>query len=458
MKELLIISVSITALLFSFWSCNHIMNDDSNHEILDEATVVISANEAALVAQRFMAQSFPETKTGDTNEVRITPFYDDEGSLEMYIASFDSGGFVVVSATKNYYPVLGYSNTGTFKSDDIIPPVRFYLNEIVKDIKYCETLPADSLIKYHALWSDYEMGEQTNNPRGGATKSGEINALISSMMYQWDCAGYSYYSLSDAVYYIPADIYDDFVSEAEMEANPDFDYMVYSFVTIENVGIPSSYYAPMILSTWDQDGNYAYPYDAPSGCGTVALGQIMFYYTFPSGYWDWNNIAATYGTEDTRKLIHHIKSWVSPLGGSSSIAVLNNLFLQSSGYSTSFIQHNNSRVVSSIQNGHPVYMSGQINNSLTNGHAWVCEGFQSLGSNTTYYTLWVIDIDPYPTYSYAPIDTQLTNSSLPEYYYMNWGWSGSYNGWFITDNVQPGSSNFSTMRYDIVDITPNNNE
>ena len=89
-----------------------------------------------------------------------------------------------------------------------------------------------------------------------------------------------------------------------------------------------------------------------------------------------------------------------------------NNFLESIGYSTDLIFHNNNRVQSSIINGKPVFMSGFPTLDTTSisfkGHGWVCEGYKSLGSSQTTYTLWVIDIDPYPSYNYIAVESALT--------------------------------------------------
>ncbi|MEA3446592.1 MAG: CUB domain-containing protein, partial [Bacteroidota bacterium] len=56
-----------------------------------------------------------------------------------------------------------------------------------------------------------------------------------------------------------------------------------------------------------------------------------------------------------------------------------------------------------IDNNRPTIYVGYSN---AGGHAWNCDGYQN------------------------------------DYFHMNWGWGGSYNGYFLIDNLSPGSSNF----------------
>ena len=70
-------------------------------------------------------------------------------------------------------------------------------------------------------------------------------------MNQWHAAGYDYYPLSNAQSYIPSDVYNSFVSTAEREANPDFDYMDYSLKTRFYVWLPDfRYYEHFFQGTW----------------------------------------------------------------------------------------------------------------------------------------------------------------------------------------------------------------
>jgi len=46
----------------------------------------------------------------------------------------------------------------------------------------------------------------------------------------------------------------------------------------------------------------------------------------------------------------------------------------------------------------------------------------------------------------------------PEEFHINWGWTGSYNGFFTIDDLTPGSSNFNKNNQAIIGISPTCNE
>jgi hypothetical protein len=449
-------------LFLLFISCS---SSDNDNQLLKETTTsqgislspksqAITVDDAIVVAQMFSSNENKAMTKAPSRAVSNTKTLETpEGEPLMHIINFtDDCGFVVVSATTNYTPILAYSERGNLVVEED-SPVSFYLNEIGKDVVYYKQQPLDSVLPFRQQWRNYEKKELITCPD---TKSGDITSLVNSYMNQWYAAGYDYYPLSNAQAYIPSDVYSDFVSTAEREANPDFDYMDYSFVTIGYSYLPSSTYGPLIGSTWGYYYPYSNSYSEFMGCGTIALGQIMYYYNYPDGAWDWDNIYSSTGTTDTRALLYYIKNNINPFGGSNSATVFNAAFLSASGYSKDLITHNNTRVANSIINNHPVYMSGLDSDDLSSGHAWVCEGYQNSGNTNITYTLWVIDIDSYPSYDYVAIASSFSATNPPDFYYLNWGWFGDYNSWFVQDNFRPYSNgpSYSSLRLDIVDIYP----
>lgn len=65
--------------------------------------------------------------------------------------------------------------------------------------------------------------------------------------------------------------------------------------------------------------------------------------------------------------------------------------------------------------GHPVYYAG---GDQTSGHAFVMDGYKVVGDKT--------------------------------YFHVNWGWSGRMNGWFLISKLNPGGTNYSAYRNDMV--------
>ncbi|HRS53761.1 MAG TPA: C10 family peptidase, partial [Bacteroidales bacterium] len=81
----------------------------------------------------------------------------------------------------------------------------------------------------------------------------------------------------------------------------------------------------------------------------------------------------------------------------------------------------NDLLTSNLDLGRPIIYAGFDPNNY-NGHAFIIDGYD----NTNYY-------------------------------HINWGWGGAYNGYFYIDNLNPGSSDYTAGQQAIVNIYPQSN-
>lgn len=105
------------------------------------------------------------------------------------------------------------------------------------------------------------------------------------------------------------------------------------------------------------------------------------------------------------------------------------------GYSTSAkaVNFSGSKLRQELNLGRLVILRGGENTgtifpNYSNGHAWVCDGY------------W------YTYYTNCP-------GSL-YHYHMNWGWNGSFNGWYATGDFTPSNLTFNYQNKMIVEIKP----
>jgi len=80
-----------------------------------------------------------------------------------------------------------------------------------------------------------------------------------------------------------------------------------------------------------------------------------------------------------------------------------------------------SLIVSHLERKIPLYYAGWSVPNLY-GHAFICDGYQ--GEN---------------------------------FYHFNWGWSGSYDGYFYTENLTPGGNNFNLAQELVINAMPDTN-
>jgi len=80
-----------------------------------------------------------------------------------------------------------------------------------------------------------------------------------------------------------------------------------------------------------------------------------------------------------------------------------------------------------IRRGRPVLLEGR-RNLISDWHVWVADGYHQ-------YT------DECDGTGYSKL-------------HMNWGWNGSFNGWYMFFDWRPGNNDFTSNKKMIVDIQP----
>ncbi len=221
---------------------------------------------------------------------------------------------------------------------------------------------------------------------------------------------------------------------------------------------------PMLTTTWDQGCKYndSCPVDqsswscnkAVTGCVATALAQIIKYHNFPAngsgrhsyvhptyGILHADYGATTYNWSSMPNTLNNPSAAVAQLMFHCGVGVEMNYGPQESGAPSSNValtlihffnydqgahiieraDYNDTDWTTLIRNElnyqRPVYYAGFDPSA---GHAFVCDGFQ----NT-------------------------------DYFHFNWGWSGSYDGYFYLNNLNPGGSYaFNNSQEAVIGIKP----
>lgn len=74
----------------------------------------VSSTKAADIASKFMGRPSSRALLNDVNVINGK-----NGKPAMYVINFPEGGFVVVSASKDYYPILAHSASGRLDMDKL---------------------------------------------------------------------------------------------------------------------------------------------------------------------------------------------------------------------------------------------------------------------------------------------------------------------------------------------------
>lgn len=208
---------------------------------------------------------------------------------------------------------------------------------------------------------------------------------------------------------------------------------------------------PICKTTWDQGGFYndSCPGNSVTGCVATAMAQVMkafnwppkgkgsYSYTHPSyglqsanfgiTSYNWSAMpnAVSAPNPSVAQLMYHcgvsVDMSYSPGGSGASMFRAKDALYMYFRYSP-FIRTAQKSAYTDIywkiliraqhMNGRPVMYSGP-------GHAFICDGFQ-----------------------------------YPDHFHFNWGWGGSYDGYYYMTSLVPGGNNFTNGQDAIIDAYP----
>lgn len=88
---------------------------------------------------------------------KISAIKDASGDVYMYVVNFsDNKGFVIVSATKKYEPILAYSKIGNFQVGlNFNLGIELWKMRTISDMQRVDTLDKKILKKYQPIWRAY---------------------------------------------------------------------------------------------------------------------------------------------------------------------------------------------------------------------------------------------------------------------------------------------------------------
>lgn len=301
-------------------------------------------------------------------------------------------GFIIISADDSFYPVVAFSSDGNYTGEDM-PGIKLFLDKWKKEATYLFEKQVGASPEISAMWEDLK------NARYMFGNNKAIRSVTPLLTTQW---------------------------------NQSYPY---------NIACPP-----------DAAGSGGYTY---AGCVATAMGQLMFYHRWPNtgtGSYTYNHpvygtisadfTATTYNWDampaavtseniEVAILLHHIGVSVDMDYGPNGSGMWNHhAALSFRTYfkycpETRYIFRDSttlnwdSLVVTNLIDKKPLYYAGWEDTTYTMGHAFVCDGYE-------------------------------TN----DYYHFNWGWSGTYDGYFYTGQMNPGGSNFNFCQELIVDIYP----
>ncbi len=460
MRKKLLLSVALTGILgMGFGSCSYDRNSEpaaAKSVIAAEDPFAVSRTDIQNVLNGLTANKPScrkmRAKT-QSKQYTIATIIDKLGNPAIYVINYaNDGGFVLVSATKKFTPVLAYAQSGNYSIAGVAPEgVRSWQEGMVDAIATVGTLPNDSTDRYVDQWNGYTQLDTSAiaeiNP-GIGEENFDPDKVYQQKEAEFIKAGYIIHHIGDDNITGDPAVDEQLRGEAEYDTYPEYRWQNYAIVlewtestdeTVDNFmqskwGQGSSTIPAIYNSDYNQycpviDGKCAL-----AGCVPVAIGQIMRYYEYPNNLGNWDDMPYLYATPTTAKLLRTIGDGVNvQYSLESSGATLSSAMNYLSKYfSTQTYNYSFDVAFNHIIDKKPVILGADLTTtSGSNGrHVFLCTG-GSKRTSVTYYALYTF-VGKY-TYSKA-YGALPMNQQQEGYAYLNWGWSGWYDGMYSSNS------------------------
>lgn len=354
--------------------------------------------------------------------------YDKRGGALFHVFNLDQGGFIIIAGDMRSLPVLAYSETANsldIENAEQQNGLALWWKSAKDQMKLISesSQPMDSILIKE--WGKY-LGDQPAFKNGA--RSGNYNCLEWYTIGQYMCQYRNYFSHNSQNPTVPG---------------PLLSYPGYSSGVFWGQNRIANFYAPNAGPvTCSNYGDFCGRF--PAGCGATAMAQVLWHFKPNNWYNYWAMPQSSYNSStcsysSTGDLA--LAALVRACGNSASsnygfVGTCNTLTipsfisggLQQLGLSNggSISLFSPSTIMNETYQGYPVILTGTNSEPYIEGfdqHIWICDGFNQ------------------HLYSQYNCDTRMCEEWSSIYLYMNWGWNGTGNGWYLSGNFSPTVSN-----------------
>lgn len=342
----------------------------------------VSVSDATRAAASFLQSN---QKSG----CQLARVIEEGGDTLMYVFNSENS-YVVISGDKRVPPVLAFSDHQLYNTEDVIPPVKMWLDNYQQQLRQLKQLP--SVQDMHAGW------RQLADSRPAFKGTSEVLPLMKSHWGQG-----TFYS-----YYCPRDYAGENNHVVTGCVATAMAQLIY-YYRFPDTGIGSYSYTDSTYSVQSVDyGNTHYDYSAMCDDPTsvnLAISTLMYHCGV--------GVDMVYGPDGSGMYNH------------SAAHVLRTFFKYSPETQYVFRDSTDlnwdSLIVSHLHRNMPLYYAGWSNPNI-NGHGFICDGYKMVGSNY--------------------------------YYHFNFGWDGSADGYFYTNGLNLSGTNFNLAQELIINAYP----
>lgn len=432
--------VGILAFVPILASCD---SDDVTLAKVDDAQQIVDLHSITPAVAIDVAARFTDRNNGyvakavSRSTLPIETIRDNNDNVIAYAVNYEDGGWVVVSATKAYYPILAYSDEGQFAFDksDQTTGLEIWIDEIGLAIESADSFDDETTSQIALEWLEYQTESLSTSigsglPGGNSPEAVVCRARLKELNETYYQDGWSFTTLPQvSEVTMPSGVY----SLADSHSSP-YEYTIVGLRVVD----PDYTVGPLMTTQWYQQSPYnAFCSPYPAGCVPTAIAQIMKYHQFPAKF-NWNDMPDATNTvatsailellQDVGKTVNAVYSYVTTASYNDAVQGFVNY-----GYNAELKEYNKKEVVDfMLTNRLPIYMGGH-NSSGGVGHAWVCDGVKHRSSQYEYYVEYLVN-GSYDNLNASWMDYPLIidiSAPKPIEFHMNWGEIDLSNGWFV---------------------------
>ena len=399
----------------------------------------VSLDDATLVANNFMNPATSSMTKKAMPAKRMVHKAVAEDNLYYVYQNADGEGWVIVAANDAVTPILAYSETGTFRTDNLPVNVRAWMGKYNNFIRRIEADGVEATEETKAEWRSLRKGVRR------ATSAVVVGPLIQT---QWDQDA-PYYNLCPGTGSNKA--YTGCVATAMAQVMKYWEWPVQ--------GTGSHSYRPLDVNNpyneYTGQPNYSSRYTSTLSAN---FGQTTY---------DWAHMLNSYSGTYTSTQATAVATLMYHCGVATEMMYGNDADGGSGTYTGNYGDEEDHQCA---QNA--LWMNfGYKKESLT---SYMRDGYSYEG--TTYYQAWTdanwtamikAELDLQHPIMYGGASSQGGHSFICDgyrddnYFHFNWGWSGSNDGYYKLSSLRPGSGgagggsyNFSEDQDVIIGIVP----
>jgi hypothetical protein len=353
---------------------------------------IISANAQTVNSKdaRKVAATFWNRSFSNSQQLTLACCFRQQTDTTLFVYNVGNSGFVVISGDYSVMPVLAYSNEGNFNYNDLAPATVDWMQH------YSNQILAGRNNKYNLPFnSEWNVLLSDDAPVVQNKSVKSVNPLCQT---RWDQG--RFYNYKCPAYPTGPDGHcvTGCVATAMAQIMKYYNYPVnglgshyYTHPHFGNIG------ADFAATTYDWAGmgNYG------NLTNQEAIGTLIFHcgVSVDMDYNPTESGAMSENAVTAFKNYFHYRNTIASLE--------KGLYLESEWITL---------LKDNLDENHPIMYSGS---GTGGGHAWVCDGYDN-----------------------------------SDRFHMNWGWSGSSNGYFVISNLNPGGYTFNMSDAAIVNIMP----